>query len=246
MESAELQIDYDKVFAAGTVTLSKNISGQSEQRIQLANTERLKSAGIAIGTENSASLESPGLRVEQSEYSFLTANVKGGFAAAICLTLTPLKSGIILRDCCEITMPGCDDLNVLVVQPSKDPRLYTSVFRYFKLESDAVLNPHFLNGRALPRRQVLDGILLVYSYESLPGRLMHRMTMHGTISLTDQLDNVYETDLQLIVEPHVPRKVKEPKARSSMLAPTSPQSTSVWGAIVGGSDRKKGGDVIDT
>jgi hypothetical protein len=218
---------------------------KSEQKIQFANAKRLKSAGIAIGPENSAWSESPGLRVEQSEDCFLMANVKGGFAAAISLSLTPLKSEIILRDYCEITMPGCDDLNISVVRPSKDPRLYTSVFQYYQFASDDVLNPHFLNGRPLQRSRVLDAILLVDSDESLPSQLMRRMTMHGTITLTDRLDNVYETDLQLIVDLDAPTKSKEAKARSSILAPTSPQPTNVSVPIVRGQGRKKG-DVIDT
>jgi hypothetical protein len=218
---------------------------KSEQRIQFENAERLKAAGIAIGPEKATLLESHGLRVEQSGNSFLMANVKGGFAAAIWLSLTPLKSGIILRDYCEITMPGCDDLNLLVVRPSKDPR-YTSVFQYYRLERDEVLNPHFFNRRPLQRSRVLDAILLVDSDESLPSQLMRRTKMHGTITLTDQLDNVYETDLELTVDLDAPTKSKEAKARSSMLAPTSPQPTNVWAQIVRGPDRKKGGDVIDT
>jgi hypothetical protein len=76
---------------------------KSEQRTHSENAERLKSGGVALGVEKTASSEPPRLRVEQSEYSFIYAGDRKGFALAVCVELMALKSGITICDY-EITI----------------------------------------------------------------------------------------------------------------------------------------------
>lgn len=138
---------------------------KSEQRAHSANCERLKSGGVAIGVEKTASSESPLLRIDQSGDSLIYAGTLGGMALAACVCLTVLKSGIAICDY-EITIPGCDGAEIFLAEaPERSPNY--KVFGWLDLERGAVLNRLILSGRPLPCDRKLDGIVVAQSFDPL-------------------------------------------------------------------------------
>lgn len=219
---------------------------KSEQSAHSANSERLKSAGVAIGVENTASSESPLLRIDQSDYSFIYAGARKGIALALCVRVTVLKSGITICHC-EITIPGWDDVNIFLVEPPKGSLSY-KVFEWLDIGRDAVLNRIILSGRPLLCDRILDGIVIAQSFDSLPSQFQTGMRIGATISLADQSDNLYTSEVELIVERHeqprapvkkgngliVPEQVTV--ARHQRQVHVHPASA-VGGAVIGGEEK---------
>ena len=170
---------------------------KSEQRAHSENAERLKSGGVALGVEKTASSEPPRLRVEQSEYSFVYAGDRKGFALAVCVELMALKSGITICDY-EITIPGYDGTKISLV-PVPEGSLTYKAFEWLDIERSAVVNHLILNKRPLPRGRLFDGILVAKSHDSLPSQFQNRMRVGATIYLADQLYNSYTSEVELIV-----------------------------------------------
>jgi hypothetical protein len=214
---------------------------KSEQKAHSANSERLKSAGVAIAIERPAFSESPLLRIDQSESSFIYAGARTGIALALCVRLMALKSGITLLDECKIIIPGCDDLNIFWV-PLPERALSYKVFGWLDPEKGAVLNHLILNGHPLPYGRIFDGILLAQSFGQLPTYFATGMRINAEICLVDQFDNPYTSEVELIVERYeqggeharkgdgllAPRQV----GWHSSLAPSPRTSPSVLGKTV--------------
>lgn len=171
---------------------------KSEQRAHSANSERLKSGGVAIGVDKTAPSESSLLRIDQSEYSFIYAGARIGIALALCVRLIALKSGITLLDNCEITIPGCDDLNFFWVPPPEGSLPYKA-FEWLHLERGAVLNHLIFNGCPLPHGRTFNGILVGQSFDSLPSEFQTGTNIDAEICLVDQLDNPYKSEVELRV-----------------------------------------------
>lgn len=216
---------------------------KSEQQIQFDNVARLMAAGITVGLEEAVLSEWPALRVDQSERCTMVAHPIKGIEAAICLRLTPTKSGVILRDYFEITVPGCNDLNFLLSRPKGG--IYKAL-GHFEFARGEVLNGHFLTGRPLSPNQVLCSIVLAYSFEPLPTWFQRGMTVEATVSLMDQLDNVYRSTIDLNIERHVPRQTRHATGSNSLRAPSRQQPSSSGAGIIGGGDTEKGEDVVDS
>ena len=172
---------------------------KSEQRAYAANSARLKSAGVAIGVERTASSESPLLRIDQSDYSFIYAGARKGIVLALCVRLTALKLGVTLLDDCGITIPGCDDVNIFLVQPPEGSFGYKAL-GWVDIERGAVLNHLIFNGRSLPCGTIFNGILIAQSFDPLPTYLQTGMHIDAEICLADQSDNLYTSEVELIVE----------------------------------------------
>jgi hypothetical protein len=189
---------------------------KSEQRAHSANSERLKSGGVAIGVEKTASSESPLLRIDQGDYSFIYAGARKGIALALCVRLTVLKPGITIRDY-EITIPGCDDVNIFLVEPPEGSLSY-KVFGWLGLETGAVLNGRILSGRPLPCDRILDGFVVAQSFDSLPSRFQTGMRIDATICLADQSDNLYTSVVELIVERY-PQEGAHTKKGNGLIVP---------------------------
>lgn len=171
---------------------------KSEQRAHSASSERLKSAGVAIGVENTASSESPLLRIDQSEYSFIYAGARKCIALALCVRLTVLKSGITICHR-EITIPGCDDAYIFLMEPPEGSLSYKA-FGWLDLERGAVLNDLLFSGRPLPSDRNLDGILVAQSFDALPSQFQTGMNIDAKICLADQWDKLYTSVVELRVE----------------------------------------------
>jgi hypothetical protein len=226
---------------------------KSGQRAHCANVERLKSGGIAIGLENEASSEPPLLRFEfdQSEYSFIHAGTRKGIALVLCVRLIPLKSGVTLLDYCGITIPGCDDANFFLVQPPEGSLSY-KVFGWLDLDRGSVLNHLIFTGRPLPCGKIFDGILVAQSFDSLPSQFQ-RGKIQAEICLVDQLDNVYKSEVELIVERHAQEGERARKG-DGLFAPKrgvgtrvqplvhAHPSSAVGGAVIGG--KEKTADIV--
>jgi hypothetical protein len=225
---------------------------KSEQRAHSANSERLKSGGVAIGVEDTASSELPLLRIEQSEYSFIYAGARKSIALAVCVRLIALKSGITLLDNCEITIPGCDDLNFFWVPPPEGSLPYKA-FEWLHLESGAVLNHLIFNGRPLPHGRTFDGILVGESFDSLPSQFQTGMNIDAEICLVDQLDNPYKLVVELRVERYAQGGARAKKGNGLILPePTivtrhqrrihAHPAIAVGGAVIGG--KEKTGNIV--
>lgn len=187
-----------------------------EQTAHFANSELLKAGGVAIGVEKTTSSESPMLRIEQSEYSFIHAGDRKGIALALCLRFIPLKSGVTLLDYCRITIPGCDDLEISLVPPPEGSLSY-KVFGWLDIEIGPVLNHLFFDGRPLPCDRIIDGILVARSFESLP-TFFQNGKVEAEICLFDQFDNPYTSKLELIVIRHA-QEVERAKKGDGVFAP---------------------------
>jgi hypothetical protein len=172
---------------------------KSEQRAHSANSERLESAGVATGVENTTSSEPPLLRVEQSENSLILAGAHKGIALAFCARLIALKSGITLLDDCGITIPGCDDANFFWVPP-RGGSLGYNVFGWLNLARGEALNDLLFSGCPLPCGKIFDGIFVAWSFDSLPSQFQTGMNIDGEVCLVDQLGNPYKWGVELSVE----------------------------------------------
>jgi hypothetical protein len=219
---------------------------KSEQRAHSANSERLKSGGVAIGVENTASSESPLLRIDQSEYSFIYAGARKGIALALCVRLTVLQSGITICHC-EITIPGWDDGNIFLVPPPEGS-LHYKAFEWLDLERGAVLNDLLFSGRPLPCDRNLDGILVAQSFDSLPSRFQTGMNIDAKICLADQSDKPYTSVVELRVERYA-QGGEHAKKGDGLYAPKQVFGTrhprrvhvhpasAVGGAVIGGEEK---------
>ena len=220
---------------------------KSGQRAHCANVERLKSGGIAIGLENEASSEPPLLRFDQSEYSFIHAGTRKGIALVLCVRLIPLKSGVTLLDYCGITIPDCDDVNILLVNPPEGSLSYKALGGV-DIERDAVLNHLIFNGCPLPCGRIFNGILVAQSFDSLPGQFQTGMGIIATIRLVDQLGNPYKSEVELRVQRYS-QGGEHAKKGHGLYAPKQgvgsrlqPQvhahpSSAVRGAVIGGKEK---------
>jgi hypothetical protein len=216
---------------------------KSELRIQVDNQERLKAAGVTIGPEEADLSEWPALRVDQSERCMMTAYPVKGFTAEICLRLIPTKPDVILRRFFDVTIPGCNDLKIVLPEPTNGMYKALGHVEYARAE---LLNDHFLTARPLSPNRMLCGIVLAYSFEPLPGWFKSGMMVEATVSLMDQLDNVYRSTIELNIERHVPRKTHQAAASNSLPARSRLQRGSSPGASIAGWDTKKGEDIVDS
>lgn len=224
---------------------------KSEQMVHSANLERLKSGGVAIGVEETASSESPLLGIEQSDYSFIHAGTRKGIAFEICLRLIALKPGVTLRDGCEITIPGCDDLTISLVPLPEGCLSYKALWG-INIERGAVLNHLFFDGRPLPCDRIFDGILVAQSFGSLP-TYFQTGTIDAEICLFDQLDNPYTSKVEFIVTRYAPECARK---GDGLFGPKQvggtrhqPQvnahlSSAFGGAVNGG--KEKMGEIVST
>jgi hypothetical protein len=171
---------------------------KSEQRVHSANSARLRSAGVAIGVENTASSEPPPLTIEQSGDGFIRAGARAGMALGVWVCLTVLKSGITICDS-EITIPGCDGATIVFVDPPEDSANY-KVLDWLNLEWDVVLNHRIFSERPLPRGVNLEGFVVAQSFGPLPSQFQTGMNIGAKISLFDQSDNFYPSGVELRVE----------------------------------------------
>ena len=189
---------------------------KSDQRVHSENAERLKSGGVALGIEKTASSEPPRLRVEQKENSFIHAGVCKGIAVEFYLRLMPLKPGIILCDG-GITISGCDDVDIPLVEPWEGSLRYNP-FGWLDIESGSVLNHLVFNGRPLLCSRVFEGTLVAQSFDTLPSHFQTGTPINATICLVDQFDNPYESVVKLGVLRHS-QEWERPKNATGLFGP---------------------------
>jgi len=189
---------------------------KSEQRAYSENAERLKSGGVAIGVEKTASSESPQLTIEQSEHSVIHAGTSKGMAFELWLRVIPLKSGITLLDDCHIIIPVCD-ADIELVQPPEVSLRYRP-FGWLDIETGNVLNHLIFNGRPLPRGKIFDGIVVAQSFDPLPSQFQTGMRINATICLIDQSDKVYRSAGELRVVRHA-QDCQRPKNATGLFGP---------------------------
>jgi hypothetical protein len=192
-----VQVKFIHSKKGGNVKTKWNLT-KSEQRAHSANSERLKSGGVAIGVEKTASSESPLLRIDQSGEGVICAGDRKGFALAVCIELMALKSGITICHC-EITIPGCDGANIFLMEPPEGSLSYKA-FGWLDLERAAVLNDLISNGRPLPRDRNLEGFLVAQSFDPLSSQFQTGMNIDAKICLADQSDKPYPSVVELRVE----------------------------------------------
>lgn len=207
---------------------------KSEQRAHSANSARLKSAGVTIGVENTASSEPSPLAIAQSGDGFICAGARAGMALAVWVYLSVLKSGITVRDC-EIAIPGCDGATIFLVEHPEGSPSYKA-FGWLDLKWGDVLNHRIFTERPLARGVNLEGFVVAQSFDPLPSQFQTGMNIGAKISLFDQSDNFYTSGVELRVDrrPQAglyaregsrlfgPEEVIEPAATTVGLAVTGP------------------------
>ncbi len=214
---------------------------KSGQRAASANAKRLKLAGLAIGDENAASSEAPVLRIEQSEYSDIYAGTSKGMGLAICLRFMVFQSGPPLRDDIEITIPGCEGAEFVLVQPAEGS-LHYKVFGWLDFQGDEVLNHRIFNGRSLPLDRNLDGILLAQSFDPLPSQFQSGTVIPATIRFTDLSGKPFTSNVQLGVE-RCEQSVGRPEGRPIRAGASFRHSSPAQDQELRGRDPKRMGGV---
>jgi hypothetical protein len=185
-----------------------------EQRAHSENAERLKSAGVTIGLENTPT--SPLVKIEQCDYGILLAGAHKGIGLAAGVSLIALKSGITICDY-EITIPGYDGEKILLVPIPEGSRSYKAL-NSLEFEKDVVLNHLILNGRPLPCARMFEGFLVAQSLGSLPDQFQTRGLLDAKICLFDQFVNAYSCEVEFMFERAAQAK-EHARKRDSIFAP---------------------------
>lgn len=171
----------------------------AEQQEHNANAIRLRTVGTIPQQEN-PSFKAQMLILEQTSGptdSVIHEPLFGGYGIAIWVRIVALKSEVSLCDC-QITPKQWDDTEIFLVSAVEGAR-YCKMPDGAEYPRNNVLNCWISSARPLRKRQVVEGVIIAQSFESLPEQCKTGTMVEVELSIIDQLGTRYPLRVELIV-----------------------------------------------
>jgi hypothetical protein len=189
----------------------------NEERVHLANLERLLNAGVDVSEQKPVA--QPMLRIRQKLASpidnLLMAPPKGGYVIAVWLEIVALKAGVAIRGC-EIQPQRWNDERIELVPYSARQQGYHNIAK-LEYETEHVLNGQIEEERVLRRGDILRGVLLAQSFTKLPDWCCREFSVNVDLCFFDQFDNDYQLEVVLgVIRDDKPHQGNKQSLRADM------------------------------
>jgi hypothetical protein len=170
---------------------------------------RLHAAGVPVYFETAEdAVEELLIRQDFDAYQSILFDFNGGAGIILPLRITPTIPAFVFSGV-DIRLSRWPEAHFRTLEENDGggwPHYEFPGRSELKFDRSEIVNRFIAEQKVFRRGYPLHGLLLAFSYDPIPGGLIRRKFLRGSIKIRDQFDHEHSAELSLRVDREIPRK----------------------------------------